>query len=125
MTSSDISSTFTDKAASVRIVTYSNMACTHKDNEILEDITYDYNYVLGDNFKTASGKKTTKIDLSYAGIHLSKGTLEEVPALGTKSYTIVYIENNKLFTGDETDYNATSDATRPIAIDFAVQLIKQ
>jgi len=118
-TSTEIYFNFTDTAVSVQEVTYDNMTCSPVDSEILQDVTVNYNYILGDDFTTTLGKKTTKVDLTLTGFNLAKGQLSEQPIVGTKEYTIFYKENNKLYSGDyDNDHNGSSDATRPIVIDF-------
>ena len=110
---------FTDTAVSVQEVTYDNMSCTPEASEILKDVTVNYNYVLGEDFTTALGKKTTKVDLTLTGFNLAEGQLSEQPVVGTKEYTIFYKENNKLYSGVyDNDHNGLSDAARPIVIDF-------
>ncbi len=119
--------TVLDNKVQIREVIYDNQSCNPVSTEILHDITYNFNYLLGANFETATGKKTTKIDYTYTGYNIDKGQVSNLPENGVVRYTIIYKENNKVYTGAITsEYNATSDATRPIVIDFtdALETVK-
>jgi hypothetical protein len=117
---------FTDNELNRRHVEYSNGSCNNIASDILFDVTYIYSYSLGDDFKTEAGRETTKIDLTLKGFIDNKENFPTTPTTGVTSYDITYIENKKLFHGKaEADHNGTSDATRPVAIDFLDPAVKQ
>ena len=116
---------FTDKAITLQHLEFSNPTCNKINNEILKDETVDYSYVLGDDI-TASGKNASKINLTKTGYHLSKGNTNTVPTFGEIIYQTIYLENKKIFLAKtDTEHNATSDATRPVTLDFTDPITKK
>jgi len=126
-TSKQDSFKFLDGKLNGRFVIYDNETCDSSPaNSIISDLTYNYNYSLGEDFETATNKKTTKFDMTYTGYNANSGEASNLPSNGEKLYTIIYINNNNLYLGDITiEYNATTETTRPIAIDFSKTFTKQ
>jgi len=126
-TSSQIISEISDDKIVMRTVEFDNLTCDSSNaNNILFDLTVNFNYTIGDNFTTEGGKKANKINMTATGFNLAKGVLNGVPeVVGKTIYTLVYIENSKLYGGlEDSDHNATSEATRPVKIDFTDPAIK-
>jgi hypothetical protein len=116
---------FADKTLTVKYVEFANPTCNQVDSEILLDETDDYSYVLGDNI-TASGKNASKINLTKTGYHLSKGNTNTIPIFGEVIYQTIYLENKKIFLAKtDAEHNATSDATRPVTLDFTDPITKK
>ncbi|MCH9813750.1 MAG: hypothetical protein K0U47_07380 [Epsilonproteobacteria bacterium] len=115
--------TFTDSVLTVRNVTYDNLTCNNIEADILFDITLNYNYVLGSNVTTTGNKQASEIDLTLTGFNLAEGQLAELPPVGSTEYSIIYKENNKLYSAIDSDtLDGSTSAKRPNTLDFTEAL---